>query len=105
MGSNLTPPQSLLHVFTAIHTIYTKLHISWETNSCPNCHHHILHVSRSAADPEGGDKDTVRTDVRFYHDDDGDERESREFQLSGLNTPRQSEETLASSMRTSGDLL
>jgi hypothetical protein len=94
---NLTKIPRALHIFAALHTICTKVHISWKTDSCPNCHHHILRVSRSAADPESGDKDIVRTPIRFY--DDG-ERVSSEFQTSGFNTPRRSEETLASSTRT-----
>lgn len=96
---NLTKAPRALHVFAALHTIYTKVHISWKMESCPNCHHNMLRVSRSAAGPESGDKDTVRTAVRFY---DNDERVSSEFQTSGFNTPRRSEETLASSTRTAG---
>jgi hypothetical protein len=48
-----------------------------------------------------GDKDTSQVSAHFYDDD----ARMSEFQTSGFNTPRQSEETLASSTRTSGDLL
>ena len=96
----LTHLPRTLHMFATLHTICTKVHISSQTGSCPNCHHNILRVPRSAADPESGDKNTVRTDVRFY---DAEERVSSEFQTSGFNTPRQSEETLASSTRTAGN--
>lgn len=102
MLPNLTRLLSILHSFAALHTIHTKIHISWKIDSCPNCHHNILRVSPTATEQKSGDKITVRTNSRFYDDD---ERESSEFQTSGFNTPRQSEETLASSMRTSGDLL
>jgi hypothetical protein len=99
---SLTQPLSVLHIFAALHTIRNKFHISWETNNCPNCHHNVIRVSRSTADQDGGDKDNIRSSPHFY--DDG-ARVSSEFQTSGFNTPRQSEETLASSTRTSGELL
>jgi len=38
------------------------------------------------------------------HAYDGDARESSEFQTSGFNTPRQSEETLRSEARVSGEV-
>jgi len=79
--------------------------MTWETNSCPNCHHNILRVFRPAADPQSDDKDTVQPRTHFYDDDGDDARVSSEFQTSGFNTPRQSQETLASSTKTSGDLL
>jgi len=49
-------------------------------------------------------KEIYATAQPFMHAYDGDARESSEFQTSGFNTPRQSEETLRSEARVSGEV-
>ena len=80
-------------------------------HDCPNCKNHARSLPRWQR-PITLDDDIPANDgqirglseplIRAYADDGA--RESSEFQTSGCNTPRQSSETLASSVRTSKDI-
>jgi len=103
--SKLTNMHSMIHIYLAMDGWIEILRTQWAHSCC--CGQKPSGCLRlDAKDVFVGGKDDIDTAdqpiLRFY---DEQARPSSEFQTSGCNTPRMSQETLATSMRSSEDLV
>jgi hypothetical protein len=102
--SCLTTTASVIHLYLALRAFLT---IQWNRHSGSGC---CCHNPSGCLRPDSteilagrkGDNG-VREPIMGFYNDHG--RPSSEFQTSGFNTPRVSQDTLNSSVRQSGDLV
>jgi hypothetical protein len=103
-SSRLANMASVIHLYLALRAFLT---IQWNRHSGSGC---CCHNPSGCLRPDRtenlagrkGDNGAREPIMSFYNDD---ERPSSEFQTSGFNTPRVSQDTLNSSVRQSGDLV
>ena len=94
----------MIHVYLAIQVGLDALRTQWAHSCCcgqdpRGC----LRLERNDAFAAGKDDDTADQPILRFYDEQA--RPSSEFQTSGCNTPRMSQDTLGSSTRQSRDLV
>jgi hypothetical protein len=101
----LIDPHSMIHIYLALHGWIEILWTQWAHYRCC-CHDPSGCLRLDSKDVVGGGdggNDTAEQPILRFYDEQA--RPSSEFQTSGCNTPRMSQETLGSSTRFSGDLV